>query len=149
MSHARKLVDVYRQFYRARRLNSNSILRPLSVAARAVLSADRRLFDREGLTEAVRGELRAFMERVQTGSADGIFPRGSARDSREAAMREFAEYFVGRIFYETFHEDVAALRGKQLNLLKNAVEVLYRDASARDRQEDQSDNEDLENGKQE
>jgi CRISPR-associated protein Csc3 len=137
MSHAHTLVDLYRQFYRARRSNSNSILRPLSVAAKAILTADRRLFDREGLIEAVRGELRAFMERVQTGSADGMFPPGSNRESREEAMQRFAEYFVGTIFHDTFRSDVAALRGRQLNLLKNACEVLYRDASARDRQERQ------------
>lgn len=135
MSHANTLVDLSRQFYRARRYNSNSVLRPLSVAAKAILTADRRLFDREGLTEAVRGELRAFMGRVQTGSADGMFPPGSNRESREEAMQRFAEYFAGTIFYDTFRGDVAALRGKQLNLLKNACEVLYRDASARDLQE--------------
>lgn len=137
MSHARTLVNVYRQFYRARRPNSNSILRPLSVASKTILSADRRLFDREGLTEAVRGELRAFMERVLAGSADGMFPPGSNRESREEAMQQFAAYFVDTIFYDTFRGDAAALRGRQLNLLKNACEVLYRDASAKDRQEQQ------------
>ncbi|MGE0683385.1 MAG: type I-D CRISPR-associated protein Cas10d/Csc3, partial [Candidatus Binatia bacterium] len=137
MSHARTLVDLYRQFYRARRSNSNSILRPLSVASKTILSADRRLFDREGLTEAVHGELRAFMERVLTGSADGMFPPGSNRESREEAMQQFASHFVGTIFYDTFRGDVAALRGRQLNLLKSACEVLYRDASAKDRQEQQ------------
>lgn len=142
MSHAGELVDRYRQFYRARRSNSNSILRPLSVAAKAILSADRLLFNgRDGLIEVVRGELRAFMDRVQAGNADGIFPRGSTSASREEAMQEFAKYFVGTIFYDTFREDVAALRGRQLNLLKNAAEVLYRDASARDRQESQADEE--------
>jgi CRISPR-associated protein Csc3 len=137
MSHARTLVDLYRQFYRARRSNSNSILRPLSVASKTILSADRRLFDREGLSEAVRGELRAFMERVQTRSAEGMFPPGSNRESREQAMQQFASYFVGTIFYDTFRGDVAALRGRQLNLLKNTCEVLYRDAFAKDRQEQQ------------
>ena len=137
MSPARTLVDLSRQFYRARRYNSNSILRPLSVAAKAILSADRRLFDREGLTEAVRGELTAFMDRVSRGDAVGFpSPRlegEEAKDAarrREKAMRSFAEYFVGTIFHDTFRGDVAALRGKQLNLLKNAYEVLYRDASS-------------------
>lgn len=143
MSPARTLVDLSRQFYRARRYNSNSILRPLSVAAKAILSADRRLFvDREGLTEAVRGELAAFMDRVSRGDAVGFpSPRlagEEAKDAarrREAAMRSFAEYFVGTIFHDTFRGDVAALRGKQLNLLKNAYEVLYRDAQAQSRKE--------------
>ena len=73
MSTAQTLVDLSRQFYRARRQNSNSILRPLSVGSKAILTADRRLFDREGLIEVVRGELYAFMERVKNRSADGFF----------------------------------------------------------------------------
>ena len=107
MSHARTFVDLYRQFYRARRQNSNNILRPLSVAANAILSADRRLFDREGLVEVVRGELRAFLERVRTGGADGMLPPGSTRESREEAMSQFATFFVNTIFYDALRGDVA------------------------------------------
>jgi CRISPR-associated protein Csc3 len=53
-------------------------------------------------------------------------------------MRQFAAYFVGDIFHDTLRGDKSALRGKQLNLLKNACEAIYRDAAAqewRDRQE--------------
>jgi CRISPR-associated protein Csc3 len=138
MSHARQLVDLYRQFYRASRYNSNSILRPIAVAARTILNADPRLFDRPDLTDAVRGELAAFMDRAKTGRAEGRLAPGSTAESREEAMRRFAEYFVGTIFYETFRQDVAALRGRQLNLLRSACEVLYQDAAARDRQDRQA-----------
>jgi len=41
--------------------------------------------------------------------------------------------FVGTIFYDTLRGDVAALQGRQLNLLKSTCEVLYLDAEARDR----------------
>lgn len=138
MGHARQLVDLYRQFYRASRYNSNSILRPIAVAARTILNADLRLFDRPDLTDAVRGELAAFMDRAKTGRAEGRLAPGSTAESREEAMRRFAEYFVGTIFYETFRQDVAALRGRQLNLLRSACEVLYQDAAARDRQDRQA-----------
>jgi len=130
MSHARTLTEQYMQFYRARRRNSNSILRPISIAAQAILEADPRLFDREGLVEAVRGELRDFMDRVGSGRADGHYAPGSTWETREASLHRFAEYFVGDIFYDTLRGDKSALRGKQLNLLKNACEVLYRDAVA-------------------
>lgn len=137
MSHAKELTTRYMRFYRAERRNSNSILRPITIASHAILKADTRLFDREGVVEAVRGELRDFMDRVGTGRADGRYPRGSDVAGREEALREFAEYFVGTIFYDTLRADKAALRGKQLNLLKNACEVVYVDATAqewRDRQ---------------
>jgi CRISPR-associated protein Csc3 len=142
MSHARTLVDLSLQFYRAKRFSSNSILRPLAVVSRALLTADRRLFDREGLIEVARGELQAFMDRVRNDQADGrLSPRLATESPQEAAqrrdeyMRRFVEYFVGTIFYETLRGDVAALRGRQLNLLKNTYETLYRDAVAQDRKQ--------------
>lgn len=128
MTHARQLTELYRRFYRARRSNSNSILRPIAIASRTILDADPRLFPgREGLIEAVVGALTAFMERVQDGSADGRLAIGSTHESRQAAMRAFADYFVGDIYFDTLNGDASALRGKQLNLLKNACEVIYRD----------------------
>jgi CRISPR-associated protein Csc3 len=144
MSRAQTLTSRYMQFYRAKRRNSNSILRPISIAARAILEADPRLFDRDGLIEAVRGELRDFMDRVGTGRADGRYAPGSTWETREAAMRQFAEYFVGDIFVDTLRGDKSALRGKQLNLLKNACEVIYRDAAAEEWNKKQAADEELE-----
>jgi CRISPR-associated protein Csc3 len=142
MSHARQLVDLYRQFYRARprsgRLNSNSILRPLAVAAETILIANQYFPDRQDLLAAVRGKLGDFMERVERGQADGVPARGSNRESRGEAMQRFAEYFVDRIFYDTFRGDVSALRGRQLNIMRSACEVVYQDAAARDRQDRQA-----------
>jgi CRISPR-associated protein Csc3 len=155
MSHARQLVDLYRQFYRATRYNSNSILRPMAVAAKTILTADPRLFGRDGLTEAVRGQLADFMERVRDNRADGrLSPRQpnespeQAARRREQAMQRFAEYFVGTIFFDTFRGDVAALRGRQLNLLRSACEVLYQDAAARDRQDRQILEEQVQEGEE-
>ena len=132
MTHAQELTEHYRRFYRARRSNSNSILRPIAIASRTILDADPRLFPgRAGLIEAVVGALAAFMERVHEGRADGRLAIGSTHESRAAAIRAFAEYFVGDIYFDTLNGDASALRGKQLNLLKNACEVIYRDEESR------------------
>ncbi|MCI0396691.1 MAG: type I-D CRISPR-associated protein Cas10d/Csc3 [Chloroflexi bacterium] len=132
MTHARQLTELYRQFYRHQRPNSNSILRPIAVVSRAILDADPRLFSgREGLSEAVRGALHAFMSRVESGTADGRLAVGSTRESRETAMKAFADYFVGEIYFDVLNGDASALQGKQLNLLKNACEVIYRDEEAK------------------
>lgn len=130
MSHAKELVTLYRRFYRAKNIgNANSILRPLSVVSDALLVADPRLFgDPESLVEVAYGELYRFMDRVSKGLADGRFPKGISVQEREQAMRQFCEKFVNDVFVGTFNKDVAALRGKQLNLLKSACEVLYRNA---------------------
>jgi CRISPR-associated protein Csc3 len=137
MSHARHLTETYLNFYRAKGYSSNSILRPISIAARTVLDADGRLFDQEGLVEAVYGELYSYIDRA---GREGLayYPKGSDREGREEAMKEFADYFVNDLFYKTLQGDKSALRGKQLNLLKSACEVIYRDEVARQRDEDAS-----------
>lgn len=138
MSHARTLTELFYKFYRARRkqgrLNSNSILRPLSVAAKALLSADRRIFnDPESLTSLVRGELSGFLDRVDTRRADGYIPKIEVDGRKvidEQAVNQFADYWVNTLYFGALRADLSALRGKQLNLLKNACEVIYRDLDA-------------------
>lgn len=129
MTHAQKLTSLYRQFYRHSsngRLNANKILRPLTIASKALLSADPRLFaDEESQVEVVQAEVRSFMERVDNRSADGRFAPGSTWESRDTAMAEFACYFVAEIYWRLLGHDLSALRGKQLNLLKNACELVY------------------------
>ncbi|NJN18910.1 MAG: type I-D CRISPR-associated protein Cas10d/Csc3 [Oscillochloris sp.] len=134
MSHARELVLRYRKFYRHKsgRLNSNSIVRPVSEAAKALLSADMRLFhDVESLLEVVRSRLEQFVERVGSGKADGtvpgwLYPEKERRGAEiQAAIEDFARYFVETIYRDVFKQDRAALAGKQLNLLKNACESVY------------------------
>lgn len=133
MSHARKLTQLYRQFYRSRRYNANSILRPVSIAARVILEADPRLFpDADSLCEAVFGALRSFSIRARNEGLAYV-PKGSKPPEREQAMRDFAAYFVQDIFFNAFQGDKSALRGKQLNLLKNACEVIYLQEAAQDR----------------
>lgn len=127
MSLARTLVEEYRGFYRAKTpLNGNRMRRPLDVVAETLLKADMRLFDTpEALVELAEAELKRFMARVGDGKADGRYPAGVKREEREQAMHRFSETFVNAVFFGVFSGDVAALRGKQLNLLSSACESLY------------------------
>jgi CRISPR-associated protein Csc3 len=133
MSHARTLTELYRRFYRGPRWNANpnSILRPLNVASKALLTAgDWLRQDPTALEEAVRGELYSFVNRVNTHRADGFIPR-IERDGHKQidfeAIDAFAAYFVQSLFFDAFKGNLSVLRGRQLNLLKNACEVIYRD----------------------
>ncbi|MFV9505872.1 MAG: type I-D CRISPR-associated protein Cas10d/Csc3 [Oscillochloridaceae bacterium umkhey_bin13] len=133
MSHARTLVLHYRRFYRHKRgrLNSNSIVRPISEASKALLSADLRLFpDVESLLEVVKSRIEQFVERVGKDKADGtvpvwLYPKDQVQAEIQAAIDDFSRYFVETIYRDVFKEDRAALAGKQLNLLKNACESIY------------------------
>ncbi|NWF81036.1 MAG: type I-D CRISPR-associated protein Cas10d/Csc3, partial [Chloroflexi bacterium] len=132
MSHAHELVRLYRLFYRHRgKVNTNSVLRPLSEAASVILEANLRLFaDDEALVEAVRGRLEKFIDNVRRGTADGAVPvwlyeKEQVREGLAGAIDAFARYFVMTIYVDVFGRDRAALAGKQLNLLKNACESIY------------------------
>jgi CRISPR-associated protein Csc3 len=125
MSHAKELVRLYSQFYRANRpfqASSYTLLRPLDIVADTLLNADKRLFsDADALIEVARGQLH---DRLDSSEANAYIVKGASAD---AYQREFCAYFVNEIFIHTFNQDEAALRGKQLNLLRSACEVLYLD----------------------
>lgn len=131
MTTARTLVEGYRGFYRADNFkNSNSVLRPINVVADALLNAaalPALREDDEALYEIAYGELYKFMDRVSKGLADGRFPKGVTVAERDAAMRAFCRLFVDELYVKTFNRDVAALRGKPINLVKNACEGIYRE----------------------
>ncbi|MBI1800747.1 MAG: type I-D CRISPR-associated protein Cas10d/Csc3, partial [Chloroflexi bacterium] len=133
MSHARELTRLYRGFYRAEGFKSNAILKPIQTAAETILRANPLLFDREGLQEAVEGELNGLVGRVLSDRAEGRLPAGSTSESRIAAVRQFTRYFLNDVFYSALRGDTAALRGKQLNLLKNACEAIYLNLDAEER----------------
>ena len=125
MSHARELTRLYRGFYRADGFKSNAILKPIQVAAETILRADPRLFDHAGLQEALEGELNGLVSRVLNDRAEGRMPAGSTRESRTEAVQQFTRYFLDQVYFGALKGDTAALRGKQLNLLKNACESIY------------------------
>lgn len=140
MSHARELTTLYRQFYRAGGYKSNAILRPISVAAKAILDADTRLFgEPDALEEVVWGEVQGFINRVRSGSAQGRSPKGVTHKEADPYIRQFAHYFVHEVYVKALKQDAAALRGRQLNLLKNACEVLYLEAQRKERGEAKAD----------
>ena len=141
MSIARNLTERYRKFYRNQKWNSNSILRPIAIASKVLLDANPHAAgDAESLIEMVRGKLMDFVERVMKGQADGYVPRlaedaKTNAEMRDVAIKDFAEYFVRGVFVDAFRGDRAALRGKQLNLIKSACEVIYRDLQTQEKDE--------------
>jgi CRISPR-associated protein Csc3 len=136
MTHARRLTDLYRQFYRVHSFRSNAILRPLSVAAKAVLDADPHAYaEPQSLIELVQGELHKMLQRIESGQIDGYFPKGSTRESRDEAIVSFSHYLVDEVYVKAYGEDRSAFRGRQLNLLKNACEVIYLAEQRREAQE--------------
>jgi CRISPR-associated protein Csc3 len=128
MNHPQKLTDLYRRFYRAnKRYNpkANAVLKPIDVAAEVILKADSIVFAGETLVAAVASEVFKLMDRVRASRAEG-FNQIADREAERQAILDFARYFVVEVFENAFASDRARLAGRQLNLLRDTCEFLYR-----------------------
>ena len=128
MNHPQTLTELYRTFYRAnKRYNpkANAVLKPIDLAAEVVLKADVTFFRGETLIAAVASEIFKLMDRVRGKRADGYAPIADREVERQAIL-EFSKYFVKDVFEEAFAGDRARLAGRQINLIRNTCEFLYR-----------------------
>jgi len=128
MNHPQKLTELYRTFYRAnKRYNpkANAVLKPIDLAAEVILKAESSFFTGETLVAAVAAEIFKLMDRVRGKKADGYAPIVN-REEERLAILQFSDYFVTDVFEKAFAGDRARLAGRQLNLIRNTCEFLYR-----------------------
>ncbi|MBE9123934.1 type I-D CRISPR-associated protein Cas10d/Csc3 [Tychonema sp. LEGE 07199] len=127
LNHPQKLTDLYRRFYRAnKRYNpkANAVLKPIDITSKTILEADRS-FQNESLVLAVAAEVSKLMDRVHSSTAEGRWIFSKREEEREAIL-EFARYFVEEVFEKSFAGDRARLAGRQINLIRDTCEFLYR-----------------------
>jgi len=127
LNHPKNLTELYRKFYRAnKRYNpkANAVLKPVDIAAKVVLEADPS-FRGEALVYVVAAEVSKLMDRVHSSTAEGRWMMSKREEEREAVL-EFASYFVQQVFEKTFAGDRARLAGRQINLIRDTCEFLYR-----------------------
>jgi CRISPR-associated protein Csc3 len=137
INHPQKLTELYRQFYRAgKRYNpkANAVLKPIDVAAEVILKAESSVFQGETLVMAVASEVFKLMDRVRASRAEG-FAVISDREAERQAILTFARYFVEDLFEKAFAGDRARLAGRQLNLIRDTCEFLYRLAQDKENRE--------------
>lgn len=99
--------NFYLAFYTPKNKSVTELTRPLVIAQKAIMKADKRAFDTtEALAEVVAGQLLTQLK------ADNL-----------QAVIEFAKYFADEVFAKAFNGDRAKLNGRQFDLLKNACAV--------------------------
>jgi CRISPR-associated protein Csc3 len=128
LNHPKKLTDLYRQFYRAnKRYNpkANAVLKPIDTAADTILKAETSMFHDEALVTVVAAEVFKLMDRVHASTAEGRWVISDREKERQAVL-DFARYFVIDVFEKAFAGDRARLAGRQLNLIRDTCEFLYR-----------------------
>jgi CRISPR-associated protein Csc3 len=128
LNHPKKLTELYREFYRAnKRYNAkaNAILKPIDIAADTILKAESSMFHDDALVTVVAAEVFKLMDRVHNSTAEGRWVISDREKERQLVLG-FAHYFVVDVFEKAFAGDRARLAGRQLNLIRNTCEFLYR-----------------------
>jgi CRISPR-associated protein Csc3 len=128
MNHPQNLTELYRKFYRANKQynpKANAVLKPIDLAAETLLKADSIVFEGATLISTVAAEVFKLMDRVHASTAEGRWIFKNREEERQAVL-EFANYFVVDVFEKSFAGDRARLAGRQLNLLRDTCEFLYR-----------------------
>jgi len=148
LNHPKELTERFRKFYRhvkktgKQPIPANAILKPIDVAADVILKGDVSFQD-DALVDLVAAELFQLMKRVHASRAEGRWVL-SNREEELQAIRDFAEYFVGKVFSESFAGDRARLQGRQMNYIRNTCEYLYRLANYKEPRKVENDADDLE-----
>lgn len=127
LNHPQKLTELYRRFYRAnKRYNpkANAVLKPIDIASKTILEADPS-FQGNALVSVVAAEVSKLMDRVHSSTAEGRWIFSKREEEREKIL-EFARYFVEEVFEKSFAGDRARLAGRQINLIRDTCEFLYR-----------------------
>ena len=128
LNHPKKLTELYRNFYRAKKRynpKANAVLKPVDVAAETILKAESSMFHGEALITVVAAEVFKLMDRVRASTAEGRWVI-SDREVERQKILDFAHYFVIDVFEQAFAGDRARLAGRQLNLIRDTCEFLYR-----------------------
>lgn len=137
LNHPQELTKRYREFYRANKLynpKANAVLKPFDVAADTLLKAESSVYQGETLVIVVAAEISKLMDRVHASTAEGRWVIQDREKERQEILH-FARYFVLDVFKGAFKSDRARLAGKQLSLLRDTCEFLYRLEQDRENQD--------------
>ena len=128
LNHPKELTERYRIFYRANKAYSpkaNAVLKPIDIAADTLLKAESSMFYGDALITVVAAEISKLMDRVHNSTAEGRWVISDREEERQKVL-EFSRYFVEEVFEKAFSGDRARLAGRQINLIRDTCEFLYR-----------------------
>lgn len=132
INHPKKLVQLYRAFYRADsnyEISSRKAIQPLHEAINIICTCDSSIKNNpEILRDAIAGRLAKLMQQIHGQGIAGASGRYVINDSAEErkAILEFSWYLVNNVFYGAFNADLGRFAGKQRGYLENACELQYR-----------------------
>lgn len=103
-----ELTSLYLAFYTPKTEKIEALTRPLTIAQKAIVKADKQAFPTtEALAEVVAGQVFNLL-----GKPD------------HQVVVEFSNYFADEVFTKAFNGDRAKLNGRQFDLLRNACAAI-------------------------
>ncbi|MGK7924296.1 MAG: type I-D CRISPR-associated protein Cas10d/Csc3 [Spirulina sp.] len=140
LNHPQKLTDLYRIFYRANKKynpKANAVLKPIDIASETILKAESCVFQGDTLIAVVAAEVSKLMDRVRSSTAEGRWMIKEREQERQAIL-DFSRYFVIDVFEGAFKGDRARLAGRQIHLIRDTCEFLYRLEQDKENQQDKA-----------
>lgn len=130
LNHPLQLTKLYRKFYRAKKHKhrnppANAVLKPFDLAAEVILKAESSCYTSEALVALVGSPNSKLMDRIHNKTAEGRWVVSDREQERQYIL-DFSRYFVVEVFEKAFAGDRARLAGRQIKLLRDTCEFLYR-----------------------
>ena len=129
MNKIQKVVELYREFYRADKNYNPSArksIQPVCEACDIIVRFEPSLRSPDTLSEAIAGRLSKLMNQIHAGNgALGKYVTTDRSIERQAILT-FSKYLVEEVFYGSFAGDVGSFAGKQRGYLEDTCEFIYR-----------------------
>ena len=132
MNHPKKLVELYRAFYRADsnwKISARKAVQPVFEANNIICTCDTSIRNSpEMLRDVIAARIAKLMQQIHGHNMAGASGRYVISDSLEErkAILEFASYLVNDVFFGVFSGDVGRFAGKQRGLIEDTCELQYR-----------------------
>ncbi len=125
LSRISECVDNYTVFYRGDYRSSYSILKPVDIAARAIINSPLNI-EPDDLLWQIQGEIKNWLDRVRNHQTSGraIFYGKDISEKEEPAIRKFVEQFYQEVFLDFCQEERGLLRSC-INRFKDGCEAYY------------------------
>ena len=118
-----RIVQLYREFYRAAGPETTNVLKPLLLTKEVISKSSSK---GEELAQEVLGRISAHMKQVRAGSAKGRWVISDRAEERQAIV-EFSRFMIFHVLGEKFNGDKSAFSSKKgIGLIQDACDALYR-----------------------
>lgn len=121
MNYPEELTSRMAAFYRSKKKGTDAVVRPLTIAAKILLSVENLRMSEDELKLAIASQNAELMSQIRSGQAKGLCVLAEGKEEREA-IAEFARFFVDEFFLKACQGRRDLLTGNKFKLVKRSCE---------------------------